>query len=159
MRPGRWRNGGTQREIAQQILDAKANYVLALKGNQTTLCAQVEQFFRDALARNAFDRPVAPLPHTQGRTVGKGHGRLETRVAYCVSDLEWLIAHKWPGLKSVICVCSTRRIGGRETTERRYFLSSRPYLNKTGNSNPARLLSLIRGHWSIENSLHWSLPF
>ena len=142
---------GTQREIAQQILDAKADYVLALKGNQTTLCAEVGQFFRDAFAREAFDRPIAPLPHTRERTVGKAHGRLETRTAYCVSDIEWLAAHKWPGLASVICVRSTRRIGVRETTECRYFLSS---LN---NSNPARLLSLIRGHWSIENSLHWSL--
>ena len=53
---------GTQREIAQQILDANAVYVLALKGNQTTLCAEVGQFFRDAFARDAFDRPIAPPP-------------------------------------------------------------------------------------------------
>ena len=62
---------GTQREIAQQILDAKANYVLALKGNQTTLCAQVEQFFRDAPRPQRLRSPGGSAAAHAGATVGQ----------------------------------------------------------------------------------------
>ena len=142
---------GTQRVIARQIRDGGGEYVLALKGNQTSLHRDVDLFFRDAFARGLFDREVRPLPHARARTVNKRHGRIENRTAWCVGELDRLAAHDWPGLGSVICVRSERRTGGRTTTEDRYFLSSLPH------ADAARLLELVRGHWSIENALHWSL--
>ena len=142
---------GTRREIARRIREGGGDYMLALKGNQTNLHRDVDLFFRDAFASGAFDREVRPRPHAQAKTINKGHGRIETRTAWCVGELDWLATHRWPGLKSVICVRSQRRIKGNATTEDRYFLSSLPH------DDAERLLELVRGHWSIENRLHWSL--
>ena len=152
---------GTQRPIAQQIVDAEGDYVLALKGNQGTVERDVRLFFQDAFredacGQDAFNRPIRPLSHTQAKTLGKRHGRIERRIAYCIDVRrgeagDWLLEHDWPGLASVVCVRAERTIGGKTGREDRFFLSS------LDAQNPTRLLSAIRGHWAIENSLHWSL--
>jgi predicted transposase YbfD/YdcC len=140
---------GCQRDIAQQIRTQDADYVLALKDNQPALYADVQETFHCAAA-DAW-RGVA---YDYAREVDKGHGRIETRHAWVVRDAEhlaWLqAAHDWPGLAAVGLVEAERRIGPERTVERRYYLLSTP-LSATAFG------AAVRGHWGIENQVHWVL--
>jgi len=136
----------TQKATVEQIREQEADYVCALKDNHpqmlaavADLCAAVEQ----GRTLNVVFR--------QCETIDGDHGRIETRHYVSVEALEWLPGHdQWRDLTSVGMVESTREIGDKVTTERRYYLSSLPV--------DARLLAhAVRGHWSIENSCHWVL--
>lgn len=130
--------------IAKEIIAADAAYVLALKGNQGTVHDEVRAYLDDALAR----QDPALATHTQ---VDKGHGRLETRRCWQSAALAWFAdREKWAGLRSVGVVEATRRVGERTTVERRYYLSSLPV-------DIAQLAKAVRGHWAVENQLHWVL--
>lgn len=137
---------GCQKEIARQIVaDAKADYVLALKGNQGTLHQDVRDYFE------APSEPWKDAPHTVFEETDKGHGRIEIRRVIATDNLGWLTQRKeWRGLTSIAQVESTRIIGQKETTERRYYISSLP-------ADASRIESAVRQHWSIENRLHWCL--
>ncbi len=137
---------GCQREIAQRIVDKEADYVLALKGNQGTLYEEVDSFLRWAHARD-----FAQVAHTTYRTVEKDHGRIEERRYWLVSEVAWLVptAH-WPGLQSLGLVEATRTVGEKTTVEHRYYLTSLA-------SDVQRFGQAVRGHWGIENGLHWVL--
>jgi predicted transposase YbfD/YdcC len=132
-----------QRETAQALCDQGADYILALKGNQGTLCEDVRTLLDDA-----------GLP-VQDRTqrVDADHGRIETRQAHLVTDLAWLQEqHHWPGLACVGKITARRedKATGAVQTQDRYYLLSRVM--------PAQeFLDTVRAHWSIENSLHWVL--
>lgn len=129
-----------QRQIAEQIQEQGGDYVLALKGNQGTLHADVKQFLDDP------ETTVETSPHVDG-----GHGRIEERNAAISSDIAWLQeAHEWPGLAAVGKITSIREINGKTSTETRYYLLS------TCLSAP-RFAEVVRQHWGIENTLHWSL--
>lgn len=133
-----------QKSSAREITDAAADYVLALKGNQGTVHAEVRAYLTDAIARR--DPALATL--TQ---VDKGHGRIETRRYWQSERLEWFADRaKWPGLRSVGVVEATREAGGKTTVERRYYLSSLPL-------DVATFARAVRGHWAIENQCHWVL--
>jgi predicted transposase YbfD/YdcC len=138
-----------QREIAQQILDQGGDYVVARKENQETLAADVALSFQ-AGKNDGF----AGVSHEQGTTVGKGHGRIETRRATVIDDgavLAWVREwHHWPGLEAIGWVQAERWIGTERTVEDRYYLVSRP-LSATA------FLEAVRSHWGIENSVHWVL--
>lgn len=143
---------GCQTAIASQIIDQGADYVLALKDNQPTLHEHVRLAFADADAAAGTTLPLADLEaHT---TVEKDHGRIERRRCRAIGDPEYLAFidpdHAWPGLRSVICIESTRRIGDAVSTEARHYLSSLP-------ADAALLQRVIRSHWGIENRLHWVL--
>ena len=132
---------GCQKEIARQIIQGKADYVLMVKDNQQGLKAQVEKLFNyySGLKKN--------------ETVDFGHGRLETRVCETISDLTFMDEKEnWTGIRSVVRVTSSRYIKktGEESSATRYYISSLE-------ANPARLNRVIRSHWSIENNLHWTL--
>jgi predicted transposase YbfD/YdcC len=100
---------GCQRDIAQTILDKKANYVLALKGNQGSLREDVELFATEQKARAFADTEV-----TRDTTVEGDHARIETRSTTVINDVEWLQQrHDWPGLKAVVMVESSREINGK----------------------------------------------
>lgn len=135
---------GCQRDIAQKILDKKADYVLALKGNQGSLREDVEVFVAEQEAVGFKDCEIS-----QDRTIDGDHGRIESRTTTIIHDVEWLQErHRWPGLKAVVMVESTREIGGKVEQETRYYISSLVIL--------AHLLGpVVRSHWAIENSLHW----
>jgi predicted transposase YbfD/YdcC len=135
---------GCQREIAQQILDQKADYVLALKGNQGTLREDVELFAGEQKANNFKDTTVS-----RDETVDGDHGRIETRTVTVIHDVAWLQErHEWPGLKGVVMVESAREIGLKVERETRFYITS--------STLPASQMGLIvREHWAIENSLHW----
>jgi predicted transposase YbfD/YdcC len=141
---------GCQREIAQKIIDKKADYVLALKGNQGSLREDVEVFVAEQKAKGFKDTKIS-----RDETVDGDHGRIETRTTTVIYDIAWLQdRHDWPGLKSVIIVDSIREIPGpspgtdKIERETRFYITSLILL--------AGLLGpIIRSHWAIENSLHW----
>jgi predicted transposase YbfD/YdcC len=135
---------GCQRDIAQKIIDKKADYVLALKGNQGSLREDVEVFVAEQETLGFKDIEIS-----QDRAIDGDHGRIETRITTVIHDVEWLQdRHDWPGLKAVVMVESSREISGKAEQETRFYLTSLVVL--------AHLVGpAVRSHWAIENSLHW----
>ncbi len=139
---------GCQRKIAEKIIDKGADYILALKGNQGGLRDDVELFFTEQAARGFTDAVAG-----RHETVEKSHGRIETRLTTACGDIAWLKErHDWPGLGSIVMVETVREIGihpgAKVERERRFYIASA--------AADAKALGLaIRGHWSIENGLHW----
>jgi predicted transposase YbfD/YdcC len=137
---------GCQREIAKKIEAQGADYILALKGNQSTLAEDVRLFDAEQSAANFADTTVDRTETTDG-----DHGRIETRKITVYQDVEWLQErHAWPGLKSVIKVESRREIGAKVETETRFYLASAILTALVA-------AAFVRAHWGIENSLHWVL--
>jgi predicted transposase YbfD/YdcC len=134
---------GCQRDIAQKIVDKKADYVLALKGNQGSLREDVEVFVAEQKAKDFTDTKIS-----RDATVDGDHGRIETRTTTVIHDVAWLQErHDWPGMKAVVVVESTREIGDKIERETRFYITSLILL--------ASLLGpIVRSHWAIENSLH-----
>lgn len=135
---------GCQRDIAQKIIDKKADYVLALKGNQGSLREDVEVFVAEQKAKDFKDTTVS-----RAETIDADHGRIETRTTTVIHDVTWLQErHDWPGLKAVVVVESSRELGDKIERETRFYITSLVLL--------ANLLGpIVRAHWAIENSLHW----
>lgn len=130
---------GTQTAIAEKIIDSGADYILSVKGNQQELMDQIT---------SRFDKQQ---PCSTDVDIEKGHGRLETRQCDVITRLDFIDNRElWTGIKSVVRITATREVGEKITTETRYYISSL-------SDDAPRLGSLIRGHWGIENSLHWSL--
>ena len=144
---------GCQKEIAARIADKKADYVLALKGNHATVHEEVTQFFTDAVAVCATQAAPSVRPGTMDffQTVEKAHGRIETRRYWQSTDIDWFEDKKlWKNLHSIGMVESIRRVKGKNTIERRYYLNSLPL--------DARIFAkAVRRHWGVENPLHWAL--
>ena len=135
---------GCQREIAEKILDKKADYVLALKGNQGTLREDVAVFAAEQKANGFKDTKVS-----RHETVDGDHGRIETRTYTAIHDVAWLQErHHWPGLRGIVMVESTREIGDKIERETRFYITSLVWLAQA-------LGPVIRSHWAVENSLHW----
>lgn len=133
-----------QKDIAKEILEADADYVLALKGNQGRAFTEIKSFLDDAIQRTE-----AHLVFTE--TVDKEHGRLEVRRYWQSEKLDWFADREaWEGLKSVGVVEARRTVQGKESVERRYYLSSL-------SADAARFARAVRGHWGVENGLHWVL--
>jgi predicted transposase YbfD/YdcC len=133
---------GCQKQIAREIIEADADYVLALKGNHSTAFAEIRSFLDDAIARGE-----SHLAHCE--QVEKGHGRIETRRYWQSTRIEWFAEHSlWEGLRSVGVVESIREIDGKTSVERRYYLSSLGL-------DVERFGGAIRSHWGVENQLHW----
>lgn len=137
---------GCQKNIARTIVDAEADYVLALKGNQPATLEKVEEIF---LA--AEEQDWNGIKHSEHKTTDRAHGRVEkrayTRIA-APQDVPEL--QRWPDLKSLVRVLRERTVGDKQTAELHYYLSSLPATAKEH-------AKYIRGHWAIENELHWSL--
>jgi predicted transposase YbfD/YdcC len=137
---------GTQKAIAAQIVEQKADYVLALKGNQEKLHDAVIEHI-DKLVENDF----AGVDARQHTTTETAHGREETR---CYTHLpvpsDLPNKEQWKGLKSIGVAITACVRDGKESIEKRYYISSLPVGVK-------RFARAVRGHWGIENSCHWSL--
>lgn len=137
---------GCQKEIAQAITAQGADYVLALKENHQTLYDNVKLFLDDAKA-TAF----AGIDHERFETVDGDHGRLETRIYWVTSAIDWLGAKaSWANLQSIGMVESRREIGEEVSIDTRLFITSLP-------CDGVRFAQAVRHHWGIENSLHWVL--
>jgi predicted transposase YbfD/YdcC len=139
---------GTQTQIASQIREQEGDYALALKDNQGTMYENVSETFAMAL-KDQF----AQIQHESYRLEEEGHGRMETREYWTITEPEILAFvdadHRWTGLQALGMVRSERRIGKKVTQETRYYL-----LSFTGVQSFAQA---VRSHWGIENSVHWVL--
>jgi len=138
----------TNPEIAKAVTDAKGDYLLALKGNQPTLHAEVEAYFAQA--------PAGEIETVQ--TVDKDHGRIETRTTSLSRNVRWLSSEdgrrypghpRFPTLKSLVRTITRTERKGKTTEQTRYFISSAPL-------TPERAAQAVRAHWGIE-SFHWVL--
>ena len=129
---------GTQTKIAEKIIAQKADYSLALKGNQSSIHDDVRLYFETETVSNT--------------TVlcEKGHGRTERREYFLETEINWLYGReRWAGLRAIGAVKSTVTIKGKGTTQTRYFLTSLTNIDDFSRA--------VRAHWSIENCLHWHL--
>ncbi len=137
---------GCQTEIAQAILNAKGDYVLAVKSNQRTLYDGLAWFFCYHGAFNYADMPVG-----RHKTHEEGHGRQETR-SYFVCDVPDDLPgrHRWPKLSTIGMATSETIRNGKHCYEQRYYILSKKLSAK-------RFAAAVRSHWSIENRLHWQL--
>ena len=143
---------GCQTEIAEQIIEEKADYLLALKENHRTAYRAVQTHFDDrCFGSGAFDRGARSRLRSDG--FDESHGRVVRRRVFACSEASELEAlSEWPGLQSVVGIETIRTVKGESetTAEIRYFLSSREAKDEV-------LEDAARQHWSIENSLHWVL--
>lgn len=130
-----------QSGTAQAILERGGDYLMTVKTNQPRLHEDVKLL---------MDDPAAPADDVN-ETVDGDHGRIETRRAEVIHDVAWLAeAHGWPRIAAVGRIVATREIEGKQTRSLRHFLASKPF-------SAAELNRLARGHWGIENALHWVL--
>ena len=140
---------GCQTKIAQTIIDQGGDYVLALKGNQGTLHRDVQDLVAYARETNFVD-----VAHDLYEMVEKGHGRIETRRHWLISEPEFIAYLNpdgaWAGFKSIGMVEAQRQIGDETTCETRYYISSLP-------GDAQEFGRAVRAHWGIENSVHWVL--
>ena len=131
-----------QKEIAKKICESGADYVLAVKGNQDQLYQAIATRVEDGLAE------------TEGtflQTIEKGHGRVETRTYHSIEAGEWLpTKDSWTNLKSIGVAISDVYKAGKNTAEVRLFICSFA-------PDAKRLAEAVRGHWAVENKLHWVL--
>jgi len=140
---------GCQKEIVKTVIDQGSDYVIALKENQATLFKEVKAVFEEAIGVG-FEN----VPHDFDQMMDKGHGRIEVRRCWTLSDPSCLarLPHgtEWEELHSISMVIAERRIGETTSVCTRYYLSSL--------SGSAKEVSrAVRSHWQIENSLHWVL--
>ena len=132
---------GCQTAITEQIKVSKADYVIAVKGNQ----GQLEQDVEDTLR---FCKPVS-----QHKEVDTGHGRVETRICRVYTDLSHVQQpERWIGLKAIVCIESIRYLKASQAEQKqtRYYITSL-------DADAVKIARAIRSHWGIENSLHWLL--
>jgi predicted transposase YbfD/YdcC len=133
-------------DIAQDILDAGADYLLAVKANQPSLLGEIERFFEDA--REVLDTSV---------DVDKGHGRIEERRCRVSTNVAWMNGdrrfpgeYRFPKLALVAMIETTTQTRTGPRSDRRCYIASRPMTAKA-------LAEAVRAHWRIENALHWVL--
>jgi len=140
---------GCNKTLVELILEGQADYLLQVKDNQPTLHAKV-QLLMDEMILEKF----AGIEHDYHVQVDGDHGRIETRRVWVVWNVKDLgpIAQEWPGLKSLVVVESTREVGGHKSVERHYYISSMGRRIRA-----KRMAGYIRGHWTVENNLHWQL--
>ena len=137
---------GCQTEIAEKIVEEQADYVLAVKANQPTLHTGIMEFFLEHM-----EDDFARVKVSRHETREKGHGRQEHRTYYVCDVPEDLPDRgRWKGLKRVGVAISDTVRGGKPCDDVRYYILSR-------RMNARSFGAAVRGHWSIENSLHWQL--
>ena len=139
---------GTQTAIASQILNAKADYVLALKGNHPILYGQEKNCFEQQLSQG-----FKGIIHSYDKRVEKGHHRTEKRQIWCVPISQQQTLHNqdnWVGLKCVVMVVRVPHLWNQTTREVQFYLTSL-------NCDARNLGQVIRLHWGVENGLHWTL--
>ena len=136
---------GCQKDLARQIVDKGADYVLCVKGNQMRLHEDVKRFFSEC-------DDFKGVEHTYYEGVEKDHGRIEIRKCWAVEgEAEWLgFGEEWAGLRSIAALRAERIIADRKSVETRYYISSLP-------ADAKKIALAVREHWAVENSLHWVL--
>ena len=137
---------GCQTEIARKIVGSQADYVLAVKRNQPSLFEAMEEYFN--WAENDPSESQSLLRHSK---YDGEHGRHVHWTVEVTHETEWYESKKaWKQLSAMIRVTRNREQNGSTSIERAYYISSAQY-------DARHFAQLIRGHWSIENNLHWQL--
>lgn len=137
---------GTQKDIAEKIIEKKADYVLVLKQNHPVLYDEVAKYFEDRLKDEALDREKIE----RYRELDNSHGRIETREYHLTTDIKWMTTkNEWKGLSSIGMVTYISEKNGEKKKETRYMLCSI-------GSDVKKFAKAVRSHWGIE-SMHWSL--
>lgn len=142
---------GTQKAIAEEIIEREGNYILALKENHPALLEDIRLYAQqEVLPRKTSELKARG---SYAMSLEKGHGRIDKRECWMIPDLSWLEARRqWAGLSGAALIRSTRTLNdGSVATSERYYLYSQSELTAE------EFLRLQRAHWSIENSLHWVL--
>ena len=140
---------GTQKKIAEKIIEKKADYVLALKGNHGTFSEEVKKYFGEALECNFED-----IKYSKKVTLEKGHGRIEKREYYQTDDIDWFVEKNlWKNLTSIGMVRRTVTTKGKTTVEAFNYISS---LKTPENGECDCFAKAVRKHWGVE-SCHWIL--
>jgi predicted transposase YbfD/YdcC len=141
---------GCQREIARQITEAKGHYILQVKDNQPTLHAKAKRLLDEAILENLIG-----WEGSKSRETDAGHGRIETRGVWLTTEVKHLgkdLLELWPSIRAIAAVERVREVIGKDhSTERHYYILS------NGQCDAERAGAIIRGHWSIENGLHYVL--
>lgn len=136
---------GTQKKIATDIIDNKADYILGLKGNQGNLHDDVKTYINDQL-----DVKITDDSHQTKKTVDGDHGRIEERKFHLFTNLNWLEQKDdWAGLSGIGVVESSVEKKGKSSFERRFYITTHTCIDKFSKG--------VREHWGVENSLHWTL--
>lgn len=138
---------GCQTEIGDKVIEQGANFLLALKGNQGEFHQDVSLYLDDCI-----DKP-SNKTFDYHQSVDGDHGRVETRKAWLVTEIDWLLQRhpKWAAVKGIAVVESEQIIGDKSATERRYYITSH-------SDKDAKFIGeAIRSHWCVENKLHWQL--
>lgn len=134
---------GCQKSIAEKIIEKKADYLLAVKNNQPKLYKDIDILF------SSIDSKTFPVEIPEYQTIDKSHGRLETRTYSIFKDIQLMTTGDlWPELQSIGRVQRICENGKRKSEETRYYISSK-------NFEVQDFADAVRGHWGIENSLHW----
>ena len=132
---------GRQKNIAQTIIGAQADYVIQVKGNQKMLHEDIALFFQEP-ANGPFDTC---------KTVDGEHGRIETRRYFTTNEIGWLPGkNEWAGINTICMAVREREVQGKVSTETSFFISSLE-------NHASTIAKAIREHWGIENGLHWCL--
>jgi predicted transposase YbfD/YdcC len=140
---------GCQKQIAAAVLERGGDYVLAVKQNQPALHAKLKALLDEAILES-----FKGMNHDVYQQCDGGHGRVESRQVWVSDQVQWLgeLREQWPGLSTIAAVQCTREVmGGCRSTERRYFISSHKDIDAK------RMAQAVRGHWAVENKLHWQL--
>ena len=135
---------GCQKQIAKQIIDQKGHYCLAVKTNQAILYEEIKEYFSYA------EKEEAKKLSTY-ETLEKNHGRIEKRKYWISSDIGYLTGkEKWKNLKTIGKVESIREMDEKRSFETRYYILDQEMTAE-------EMSRIVRGHWGIENNLHWVL--
>jgi predicted transposase YbfD/YdcC len=138
---------GCQKKIAEKIIDQGADYTLSVKENQKGLYDDMVELFD-------YAQEIRFVDCDYHKTVDKGHGRIEIRECWTISDPEYLVYIRnlsdWKGSQTIVMVKSERRMGQKSSTKVRYYISSL-------DDDAEQILKSVRGHWGIENKVHWVL--
>ena len=138
--------GGCHKVVMEKIIEKKGDYVVCLKGNQGKLHDEAENFFSQAIALTPEESECA-----YWKTEETTRGRIETREVWASDNIEWLPQKdEWTGLRSLVCVRRTTLEKGVAKQQTRYFISSLA-------AEAEHQGRIIRGHWGVENRLHWQL--
>jgi len=138
---------GCQRSLAAKVLEKGADYVLCVKENQPTLHAKLKALLDEAVLDGGMNLSCF-------QEVDGDHGRIETRRVWASDQVvrHLRLPEPWPGLASVACVRRVREVAGGESSDERSY-----YISSLGGADAAGMAQAIRGHWGIENQLHWHL--
>jgi predicted transposase YbfD/YdcC len=141
---------GCQKAITKSITEAKADYVLCLKGNHSHLHSMVAKWF----ASEESQAPTHERSHSVEHAETNNHGRIETRQCTLMGVPQHLLraTKSWTNLQTIAMVQRTRQVGDKTSEETHYYISSLPL-----SAGAASVAHAIRSHWAIENQLHWSL--